>query len=126
MLAEEVVGRVVEPALVPELEGGLEAGRQARQELGEARGVEAEVGRELEEEGAELRAEPCGGAAERRRDLAGVAQAEHVGDALRGLPRGAEAGRRLARPAGQELGGRQAGAGVVDLPGGERARVEAE
>src|SRR5205809_612943 len=43
VLAEEVVGLVVEPALVPELDGGLEAVRQARQEVGEARGVEAEA-----------------------------------------------------------------------------------
>src|SRR5207245_1701067 len=70
MLAEEIVGLVVEPALVPELEGGFQAVRQGRQEVGEARGVEAEVGRELEEERAQLRAEPRGGATERRRDLA--------------------------------------------------------
>src|SRR5439155_1002404 len=99
MLAEEIVGLVVEPALVPELEGGFEAARQARQEVAEARGVEAEVGRELEEERAQLRAEPRGGATERRRDLARVAQAQPVGDALRGLQGEAEAGRREARPA---------------------------
>src|SRR5205814_2005957 len=66
MLAEEIVGLVVEPALVPELEGGFEAARQARQEVAEARGVEAEVGRELEEERAQLRAEPRGGATGRK------------------------------------------------------------
>src|SRR5204862_1071 len=39
MLAEEIVGLVVEPALVPELEGGFEAARQARQEVAAARGA---------------------------------------------------------------------------------------
>jgi len=126
VLAEEIVGLVVEPALVPELEGGLEAARQARQEVAEAPGVEAEVGRELEEERAQLRAEPRGGATERRRDLAGIAQAQHVGDALRGLQGEAEAGRRLARPAReQRRRGRRGRCGLIStVP--KRACVVAE
>src|SRR6266852_3935171 len=126
VLAEEIVGLVVEPALVTELEGRLEARRERAEKVGEALGVEAEVGRELEEEGAELRAEPRRRAAERGGDLVGIAQAEHVRDALRGLQREAEAGRRLMRPAGEQLGRGEAAEGVVDLDRAERARVEAE
>src|SRR5579862_4301393 len=64
VLGKKRVGRVREPALVPELEGRLQPRRERREEVGEAWMVGPEVGRQLEQKRPELRAELTGGPAE--------------------------------------------------------------
>src|SRR5439155_3753359 len=84
---KKLVGLVPEPARVAELEGGAHALGQLVEEGGEPLGVEAQVGRQLEEQGTELLAEGGGELAEALDELARVAEPELVGDALRGLER---------------------------------------
>src|SRR5205809_44148 len=50
MAGEQPIGLIGEPARVPKLEGGLEAGWKNREEIAQPLGIEAEVGWELEEE----------------------------------------------------------------------------
>src|ERR1051326_4361870 len=85
---EKIVGLVGEPARVAKFEGRLDARRQDGEEVPEACPVEAQVRGELEQKWAELRTETSRGTAEFARDLAGIAQAEEVGDAGEAQVRG--------------------------------------
>src|SRR5205823_3900856 len=114
------------PARVADLEGAGQVMGELVVVGREPLGVEAQVGRQLEEERPELLAEGGGELAEALDELARVAEPELVGDALRGLEREAEAGRRLPGPAGEERRRREALEGVVDLHRTELPRVEPE
>ena len=114
------------PRLVAELEGGARMGGQGPQELAQAPEVLLQVGRGLVEHGAEL-AGQAGGDGQEVRDLRrDVGQALVVRDALRGLEREGEAGRRLLRPPLQHRRRRHAVEGVVDLDRAEAGGVERE
>ena len=129
---EGAIDLFVEPAFVAELEGngwgwlGLEGG-QVKKGL-EAREIGFEVGRELEEDGAELAG--VAGREERVEKpiqvFSTVTEAAEVRDALRGFKAETKAGGRGGKPA-VELGtGRQRAEGVVDLNGSEDGGVVVE
>src|SRR2546426_505490 len=96
--AEQAVGLVVEPARVAELERRPEPRRELGEEVAEPIGRLPEIGRELEEDRAELVPERAGGVAEVPERLVHVAEPGHVRDPLRRLQDEDEAGRRRVAP----------------------------
>src|SRR5262249_46697595 len=118
-------GRVlVEPGRMPELERGLDAARQRRQEVAQPGQIRLEMWGELEEQGATRGAERFAATDELARRLRGILEPQAVWDLLRGLECEAERLRSLRRPAAQQRGRRHAIEGVVDLDGTEHAGVE--
>ena len=79
MLGEERVDLVREPGLAPEFEGALHTRRKDGEEVRQAAGVAAEVGRKLEEERAELPPEPANGRAELAGHLGSIAESTPSG-----------------------------------------------
>jgi len=130
-MAEESVGFFGEPAGVAELEGELEGvvaqGRRG-EEIGEAGMIGDEVGRELEEQWAELAGATRG--FERGDELSygvmAIAQALEVGDSLLGLEAETKAGGCGVEPALQLSGSGEGAEGVVDLNRGEARSVDVE
>src|SRR5256712_206830 len=96
--AEQAVGLVVEPARVAELERRPEPRRELGEEVAEPIGRLPEIGRELEEDRAELVPERAGGVAEVPERLVHVAEPGHVRDPLRRPQDEDEAGRRPVAP----------------------------
>ncbi len=89
---------VVEPGFVTELEGGANFIRKTRQTIVEEMRVPLERGRQREEDGAELVAEPPGDVPEKIHDLRAVAQLRDVRDLPRCFQAEAKIRGRAMRP----------------------------
>src|SRR5207248_7739750 len=108
-------GRVREPALVAELEGGGNVARKLREKIREEGVVALQIRRQLVEHRSELRAERPRCFVEGGDHLGGPAEPGVMRDALPGLESEAKSVRYPGRPAASCLLGRDATAGVVDL-----------
>src|SRR5205814_10442612 len=119
-------GRVREPALVAELEGGGNVARKLREKIREEGVVALQIRRQLVEHRSELRAERPRCFVEGGDHLGGPAEPGVMRDALPGLESEAKSVRYPGRPAASCLLGRDATEGVVDLDRSESGRVVGE
>ena len=128
VLAERGVGFLGVPGGVADFESELERGRTEGKELFEQGLIEFEIGRKLDEDGAEMVAvvEDAGNFEETLERAFAIAKALDVSDLLIGLQRETKTIGNTFGPTEEDRFSRHAVEAVIDFDGGELFAVEGE